>query len=219
MNIYVHIFIYIYTHSRTHIFVHFGISSLFLAGRSGENEWCVVEGWGFGGNHTFLIALCWWKVSTRWLHPSNISAHTQSFILCGNCGRGLIKNKKQGAQQWEDELIGCPECPGLRKLEQPTSRYILFGTRAKSCGAVFLYLLSGKIDVQDQKKKTDFWFKYSNLVIHINTEHDLKYLCSHPCLLLTSLAFGVLDCCIWPQPPDRNKQFTLRSVNKNDHDV
>lgn len=29
----------------------------------------------------------------------------------------------------------------------------------------------------------------------------MRYLCFHPCLLTTSLAFGVLDYYTWPQPP------------------
>lgn len=35
----------------------------------------------------------------------------------------------------------------------------------------------------------------------VDTEHELRYLCFHPRLLLTSQAFGVLDYCTWPQPP------------------
>lgn len=34
-----------------------------------------------------------------------------------------------------------------------------------------------------------------------------RYLCFHPCLLLTSPAFGVLDYCTWPQPPARQAKI------------
>lgn len=35
----------------------------------------------------------------------------------------------------------------------------------------------------------------------VSAEHEVRYLYFHPCLLLISLAFAVLDCCTWPQPP------------------
>lgn len=35
----------------------------------------------------------------------------------------------------------------------------------------------------------------------VSAEHEVRYLYFHACLLLISLAFAVLDCCTWPQPP------------------
>lgn len=38
---------------------------------------------------------------------------------------------------------------------------------------------------------------------YVDTLHELRYLCFHPFLLLTSLAFGLLYYCTWPRPPAR----------------
>lgn len=42
-------------------------------------------------------------------------------------------------------------------------------------------------------------------VSYVDTNHEINYLCFHLCLLPTSLAFGVLDYCTWPQPPKGEK--------------
>ena len=77
------------------------------------------------------------------------------------------------------------------------------------------YLLTGEGKKQDVRLET-WQIREATRASRVSdsTVPECRYLCLHPCLLLTSLAFGVSDYCTWSQPPvKQRKKCAARSRN------
>lgn len=174
----------------------------FLQGGPGEMGVRWWKGEVFGGNSTFLIALCWWRggggsITKRWLHPSSVSAHTQSLILCGIRWRRKKNSAVRGQAYRMSRKVQDTRSSGTSSLGPKPKAVVRTSTIS--------YLGGKKLGVGSEKGwKQGVIHIFKSIYSHVATEHKVIYLCFHPCLLLlTSLAFGVLHYCIWPQRPGR----------------